>query len=164
MKKFYLFLDIDGVLWDWPYLKKEIDEGRIQRGGIIRNLKPESIDSLNYLIDKLSSCYDVELVISSSWRYDMKETLKILKNAGLKYDKAVDRTVINFERRGLQIKEYLKDKTNYDFVIIDDEMHDFEDVFEKGNIIKTDVMEGALSKDIVNKYLKKKDLFLNKKI
>ena len=28
MKDFYLFLDIDGVLWDWPYLKKEIDEGR----------------------------------------------------------------------------------------------------------------------------------------
>lgn len=153
MKKFYLFLDIDGVLWDWPYLKKEIDEGRIKRGGIIEDLKPESINALNYLIDKLSSCYDVKLVISSSWRYNMERTLKILKNAGLKYDKTVDRTAINFERRGLQIKQYLKNKTNYDFVIIDDEMHDFEDVFKKENIIKTDVIDGALSIDIVNKFL-----------
>ena len=68
MKKFYLFLDIDGVLWDWAYLKKEIAEGRIKKGGIAGNFKPESINSLNYLIRRLSEKYDVKLVISSSWR------------------------------------------------------------------------------------------------
>lgn len=164
MKTFYLFLDIDGVLWDWPYLKKEIDEGRVQRGGIIEKLKPESIKSLNFLIEKLSNEYDVKLVISSSWRYDMDRTLKILKEAGLNYNKEVDRTVINFETRGIQIKKYLKGKQDYKFVIIDDEYHDFRKLFKKENIIKTDVMEGALSITMVEEYLNRNKKNIGKRI
>ena len=163
MKKFFIFLDIDGVLWDWPYMKKEIDEGRIRRGGIIQHLKPESIEALNYLIKELEANYEVNLVISSTWRYNMNKTIEILKRSGLKYEKEITKTEINFEARGIQIKEYLKDKDNYEFVIIDDELHDFKLHFDKDRIIKTDVMKGALSKEMINKYLNKKKSVKNKK-
>lgn len=161
MKEFYIFLDIDGVLWDWPYLKKGINEGRIKRGGIIEDLKPESIEALNYLIEKLSIKYDVKLVISSSWRFNMERTLEIIKKAGLNYNKPIDRTIINFQSRGIQIKEYLKDKVNYDYVIIDDEDFDFNEHFQKEKIIKTDVMKGALSIKLVDNFLNNNNIIKN---
>lgn len=161
MKEFYIFLDIDGVLWDWPYLKKGINEGRIKRGGIIEDLKPESIEALNYLIEKLSIKYDVKLIISSSWRFNMERTLEIIKKAGLNYNKPIDRTIINFQSRGIQIKEYLKDKVNYDYVIIDDEEFDFNEHFQKEKIIKTDVMKGALSIKLVDNFLNNNNIIKN---
>ena len=161
MKEFYIFLDIDGVLWDWPYLKKGMNEGRIKRGGIIEDLKPESIEALNYLIEKLSIKYDVKLIISSSWRFNMERTLEIIKKAGLNYNKPIDRTIINFQRRGIQIKEYLKDKVNYDYVIIDDEDFDFNEHFQKEKIIKTDVMKGALSIKLVDNFLNNNNIIKN---
>lgn len=161
MKEFYIFLDIDGVLWDWPYLKKGMNEGRIKRGGIIEDLKPESIEALNYLIEKLSIKYDVKLVISSSWRFNMERTLEIIKKAGLNYNKPIDRTIINFQNRGIQIKEYLKDKVNYDYVIIDDEDFDFNEHFQKEKIIKTDVMKGALSIKLVDNFLNNNNIIKN---
>ena len=85
----------------------------------------------------------------------MNRTMFLLKKAGLKYNKEVLRTVINFEKRGVQIKKFLEDKYNYEFLIIDDEMHDFEELFAKENILKTDVMKGALSLKMVNDFLDK---------
>ena len=85
----------------------------------------------------------------------MERTLNILKNAGLNYNKDIDRTVINNERRGIQIREYLKDKLNYDYVVIDDELHDFKETIDFSKVIKTDVMKGALSIKMVDNYFKK---------
>ena len=64
MEKFYIFLDIDGVLYDWVFIKNEINQGRIKMGGLIRHFNPQSIYALNYLIDGLNKLYDVNLVIS----------------------------------------------------------------------------------------------------
>ena len=154
-KDFYIFLDIDGVLWDVEYILKEIDEGHIKKGGIIKDLKPSCIEALNYLIEKLENFYDVILVISSSWRYNLKNTINILKKYGLKYDKDIARTRLTTKNssRGEEILDYLKDKSNYEFVIIDDEEFDFKKHFDKSNIIKTNIENQSLSMKMVREYL-----------
>ena len=121
-KKFYVFLDIDGVLYDWNYIKSL---GPEHWGGVIVDFDPKSIEALNYLIAQLKKEYDVELVISSTWRSNMERTMQILINHGLKTeDLFISRTrnSTNPRYRGREIMDYLenkRDKENY--VIIDDE-------------------------------------------
>jgi len=62
MKNFYIFLDIDGVIYDWDFIIAETNAGRIKRGEFIKKFKPESIRALNYLIKGLEEHYDVRLV------------------------------------------------------------------------------------------------------
>ena len=156
MKNFYVFLDIDGVMYDWDYITEEINQGRLQRGGIVKKFKPESVDALNYLIKELEKSYNVELVISSTWRSNLPLTEQVLKANGLSFSKELERTPIAFpNQRGKQISKYLEDKTNYDFVIIDDEMFDFEEYFNPNKIIKCEIFHSALSMSKVEKYLKK---------
>ena len=152
MKNFYIFLDIDGVLYDWDYIIKEVNSGRMKRGGLITKFKPESMRALNYLINKLSEYYNVRLVISSTWRSDLPFAIKVLKDNGLNYDKKIDCTPISDpSKRGEQILEYLKYKQNYKFVILDDEMFDFKNHFNINNIIKTEMFHSALSmKEVCN--------------
>ena len=163
-KQFYIFLDIDGVLWSAPYIIREIDRGNIKRG-LIKDLEPKCVDALNYFIKCLDKVYDVRLVISSSWRYHMESTIKTLKKYGLEYSKEIDRTIISKDtsKRGLEIKEYLSNKDNYEFVIIDDEMFDYNKEFNIDNIIKTDLYKDALTLELVKNHLNKIKLNINKR-
>lgn len=154
MKNFYIFLDIDGVMYDWDYIVAQTDAGNIKRGSL-NNFKPESIDALNFLIEQLEKTYNVQLVISSTWRADMPHCVNTLKQNGLIYDKIVERTPFSDPMlRGNQILEYLSDKQNYDFVIIDDEMFNFKQFFKKENIIKTEMYHDALSFNHIKNFLK----------
>ena len=85
-KNFYIFLDIDGVLWDWDWRLGAIDKGKIKRISYIADLNPKSIEALNFLIEKLNENFNAKLVISSTWRSNLEETREILQNNGLKYD------------------------------------------------------------------------------
>ena len=154
MKNFYIFLDIDGVMYDCDYIIAEIESGRMERGGFIRKFKPESVQALNLLIEELEKYYDVRLIISSTWRANMPFTAKILKNNGLEYNKEMERTPIyNPSKRGEQILDYLQDKENFDFVIIDDEMFDFKKFFKQEKIIKCEMFHSALSIKMVRDFL-----------
>ena len=154
MKNFYIFLDIDGVLYDWDFIIKQTDAKKIKRGGLIETFKPESIEALNYLIEQLGKRYNVQLVISSTWRLDLQYCEKVLKENGLRFDKAIERTPIYEPKlRGNQILDYLVDKENYKFVIIDDEMFNFKEFFTKDKIIKTEMLNGALSIKHIKKFL-----------
>lgn len=156
-KKFYIFLDIDGVLYDWDYIIGEVESGRMKRGSFINKFKPESMMALNFLIQSLSIKYDVQLVISSTWRSNLPFTIKTLKDNGLKYNKIIEATPIwDPAKRGEQILSYLNDNhCKKEFVIIDDEMFDFAKYFDKKNIIKTEMFHSALSKSDVEKFLYK---------
>lgn len=94
MEKFYIFLDIGGVLYGYDYIKKLVETGKRKMGGIIKELDPECLNALNFLIEVLSSKFDVELVISSTWREDMENTIQTLKQFGLKFNKQILRTEI----------------------------------------------------------------------
>lgn len=159
MKNFYLFLDIDGVLYDWDYIIAEVNAGRMKRGAFIRKFKPESMKALNYLIEKLQKRYFVQLVISSTWRGNLEFTTKTLKENGLQYNLDLHATPITDPiERGKQILMYLSDKTNYDFLIIDDENFDFNKYFNPNKIIKTEMFHNSLSLKQVKRYL---DVFID---
>ena len=155
MKDFYIFLDIDGVLWDWAFVKEQIALGKQKMGGIIRNFNPESIRALNTLIQKLQANYKVQLVVSSTWRYDLGYAINVLYANGLKYNGEVFATPITSSpnKRALEILEFLSDKENYEFVVIDDGMFDYLEHFDKKNIIKTNMQNDSLNISHINKYL-----------
>lgn len=155
-ENFFVFLDVDGVLWDIKYLKNKSNDKDKKEV-----FNPKSIDALNYLIEKLELFYNVNIVISSFWRYTLLNRLiKILKRENLNYDKeflATEKTYY-FNSRGKEISKFLKDKVNNDnFVIIDNRNFDFDKYFDKKNIIKTNVKNMSLNKNLVDKFL---DLYL----
>lgn len=156
--KFFIFLDIDGVMYDWKYLLGN----NIKNNGIITTFNPASINALNSLIAHLSKNYTPILVISSTWRRDMMFTVSTLRKNGLKTNlRHIFETPIldDSSKRGLEILKYLscqRDKENY--VIIDDEMVDFREHFDLKRIIKTDMFNGGLDLNKVNKFLQDNNL------
>ena len=165
-QNFYVFLDIDGVLNDKNYLENYLDNHPEEKGGVITRFNPMSMFALNYLIEKLEKDYNVCLVISSTWRSNMVETVKTLKNQNLKYNKQIDALgfYFNSNQRGKEILKYLEnknDKTN--FVIIDDEDFDYKNNISKNKIIKTNFFDNSLNlKQVINflKNMQNKDKIL----
>ena len=153
--KFYVFLDIDGVLNSQPFLREELKKRKL--GKEITKLNPKNIDALNYLFKELSKQNNIELVISSSWRCNMPRTLQLLKEQGVNLPTLPTKSTMRdtYENsRGYEIYTYLtqvNEKNN--FVIIDDEWFDFTNYFNKDNIIKTDFNGKGLTKTLVNTFL-----------
>ena len=158
MKNYYIFLDIDGVLWDWKYIKSFIKKGG-KVNGVVDVFNPESINALNYLIKyQQSHNKDVTLVISSTWRRNMPIVIEKLKHYGLDMTKVhIEKIPQNYgdEFRGKLIKNYLQEKNDYDFVIIDDEMFDYRKENLLSHLIKTNIANGCLNKQCIDKYLQK---------
>ena len=158
MKKFFIFLDIDGVMYDWDYIKAEVDGGNLNARGL-KQFKPESIEALNLLMDTMRETHKVQLVISSTWR---DNAIIPLYQNGAHLKGAIHSTPVLGDpaHRGLEIISYL-DKLNlkdddYELLIIDDESFDFKTYFTDDQIIKTEMFHGALSVDMIKNYLNKK--------
>lgn len=159
--KFYIFLDIDGVFWDYKWLKKEIDAGRIKRGGLICEFDPKCVDAFNYLIGELNKKYEPVVVISSTYRNNMEK----LRQMFLKFEintKAIKEVValktLNFNRDE-EIFEFIQENAVENYLIIDDENLNEKKLFKNNNIIKTDIFDSSLSVEKVKSALKnmKKD-------
>lgn len=157
-ENFYIFLDIDGVMYDWDYMKKN----NIHNFGVVNTFSPESVEALNYLMEKLNNCYNTELVISSTWRRDMLKTVKTLKDNGVKMNlrKVFSTPIFNQPKsRGEEISSYLSQrKDSHNYVIIDDETCDIEPLFNKDRIIKTNIFSGALNKEMVQHFIEKNNI------
>ena len=158
MKKFFIFLDIDGVMYDWDFIKNEVDGGNLPAREL-KTFKPESIEALNLLMDTMRETHKVQLVISSTWR---DNAIRPLYQNGAHLKGAVYSTpsLGDQAHRGLEIISFLE-KWNlkdgeYDFVIIDDESFDFKKYFTDDQIIKPNIFRGALSVDMVKQYLDNK--------
>lgn len=153
-EKFYVFLDIDGVLNDLQYMQS-LDKKQM---GIVK-VNPRSVDALNYLVEKLSVRYDVEIVVSSTWRSNMIETLVTLVNNGFKKENvSVTRTGDFFtpHYRGREILKYLENKKNNDnYVVIDDETFDFKECIPIRKVIKTSFYTGGLDKKMIDSFFEK---------
>lgn len=145
--KFYIFLDIDGVLWDWDFRKKEIDQGKIKKGGMIKDFNPESIKALNFLISEINKNFNCFLVISSTWRLDMKDTIEILNENGLDYHNEFLKTDFSLtpEKRGEREILPMTEDLNGNYCIIDDENFDYKQIFPQNKIIKTNIENSSLS-------------------
>ena len=154
-ENFYVFLDIDGVLWDWEWRKSQIEKGS-KKEFFWEQFNPESMSALNHLLRTLGKKYNCFLVISSTWRQDMNITNKLLRLNGLKFDKPLLATPISSDpsRRGEEILRFFGTNRTQNFVIIDDESFDFHKYFSSDKIIKTNIFSHSLNRQDVSKYLK----------
>ncbi|MBE7075018.1 MAG: hypothetical protein E7376_03475 [Clostridiales bacterium] len=156
MNNFYIFLDIDGVMYDWTYIKSHTSK----QSKLITNFNPQSVFALNYLINNLSKIFNVVLVITSTWRKDMQKCKNILLKNGVKLNNLSKLTCTNISQnqhlRGEEIVNYLKENSinlNNNYVIIDDEMFDYLSHFSKTNIIHTNIFNNSLNISQINEFL-----------
>ena len=156
--KFYIFLDIDGVMYDWDSIRS----ANMKFNGIIDKFSPHSVAALNYLTKQLSKEYTPVIVISSTWRRDMFFTIRTLKENGVNLDlRNLTCTPIsnNPQNRGQEILRVLNIspyKQNY--IIIDDESFDFKEHFPDCRIIKTNIFNDSLNKNKIDKFFKDNNL------
>lgn len=153
-ENYYVFLDIDGTMWDIKYVLYSLYFGSYS---YLRQPNIESIDALNLLVHELSKVYNVQLIISSVLRKFFKRDIRIMKEFGLEYYKDIEITPINYLTKSSAIKEYLLNKANStNYLIIDDSP--FVTLNKKyPNIIKTNIINKSLSVKNVKSFLSKLD-------
>ena len=138
MKTLTIFLDIDGVL-NTHTTAKENDW----------LICPKLVQRLNDFIHRKNQ---IDIVISSSWRYDMKDLQFQLEGAGFKYwHKVIGKTPTHkiLTKRGEQIARWIKDNDcSTPMVVIDDEVHDIVGYLPKVVILQTNPKFG-ISKELI---------------
>jgi hypothetical protein len=153
-ENYYIFLDIDGVMFDWKY---RLSSGK-KLGGIIKDFNPESVKALNFLCQTLGEQFNTSVVVTSTWKNHWQELLHTFAENGVDLgNAALDKTISkeNPNLRGKEIIEYLgQEKNSGNYVIIDDEMFDYREHFNMSNIIKTNMQDGSLNMSMVTNYLK----------
>ena len=168
---YYIFLDIDGTLWDYDYRM-------YNKSGL---LKPESMEALNLLISVLDKNYNPRIVITSRRRKNFEATCKWLYDSGLNKDFSnIDRTPWEEGDRGKKILNYMhvreKDviysknkfknklanlmgrKVFKNYVVIDDEAYKLDSYIPEDKIIAPNILSRALSLQHINEYLRKQYL------
>ena len=134
MKLKVIFLDIDGVMNSTDYIINYALKNNIE--GILAEIDPKAIQMLKFALDVTGA----QIVLSSSWR-ECPKYYEELKELFSKYDINLnEKTPIhNTCKRGLEIKQYLKEHPNIEqYLILDDEIFDFyEDEELKENLILT---------------------------
>ena len=166
MENFYLFLDIDGVLIDHEQIKRNYYAGIRPT---THTFNPKSIKALNYLVEFLTKEYDVHLVISSTWRIDMEETLKCLKRNKVKLEKfkSIDKTGHFYDEnkqnhRDEEIKQFLREKgEEKNYLTIDDEAA-FFNIPESKKVV-TNIYNGALDLKMVVDWIAKNKIIDSEK-
>ena len=142
MKKI-IFLDIDGVLNSHRWWDKFHEEGLASQEGYDFDLDPEAIMKLNRIMLKVP---DVKIVITSTWRFDFKDTVERLQAQGLVIP-VIDRTSVSLHEsrmlpRGVLVDKWIsenaRDTCNY--VIFDDDRDFLLD--QQWNFIQTDTAIG----------------------
>lgn len=121
LRKFYLFLDFDGVINVFfmpgtPEYEKKAAESKDHFDFADRG----AVEHLN----NLSRDYPISLVISSSWRFGgLKSCVKYLKEAGMSDQITIAGTtqIDHFQTREEDIQEYLLSHPDFTgFIIFDD--------------------------------------------
>ncbi len=130
-----VFLDIDGVLSSWSFLKTHK-----------AFIDPNNVKTLNKLKE-----YNVEIVISSSWGHDDGRTEKTLKNCGLELPIIgyTEHFYSDWLCRGNEIEKWIIEnckEIDYEYVIFDDE----DDMLlrQKDNFINVNGEYGLTENDI----------------
>ncbi|MGN0961224.1 MAG: HAD domain-containing protein [Christensenellales bacterium] len=173
--KFYVFLDVDGVLWDWKWRLSEIKSGKIDRikqGGLPSHFKPESVEALNKLLNYLDGFYDVQLVLSSAWRalnIDYVKKVFVKNGISSKYVENIDKTPFadmggrgfsktELRPRGQEIMKYLEGQPQSEpsLIVLDNNCFDF-DKYPKlfFNFIKTDGNKDSLNPKQIDAWIKR---------
>ena len=152
MQNFYIFLDYDGVMWGLDLLKKEGFKSLIN--SLIKyKASKNCVLALNCLIENLKKDYNPIIVISSERRRSFEKIRKSLMENGLVNCEFDATPIVRFKSRGNLVKQYLQAlNENENFLIIDDIVSSFKS-FSKDKIIKTSLLKGGLTRNLVDKYL-----------
>lgn len=143
----YVFLDIDGVLNNLNYLKECYSRHGKSMSFYHMPFDPKSLLQLMYLVQELQdNSNEVKVVLSSTWRLgdiDKEVVNSRLAEYGLRID---DVTPWLSSDRGLEIKEYLKNKEYKDIIILDDDSFDIINYYPD-RLINTKYESGFTEKD-----------------
>lgn len=134
-----LFLDIDGVL--------NIEDGNKSTFMRTRRfLENDLVENLNSLLRQVN----MNIVISSSWRCDMADLLKILQEHNFKYiNNITARTNLNNKTRSQQIIDYCRTYNIDKFIVLDDSKREFNDgKLDECSIYYTDRTQGLTINDV----------------
>lgn len=137
-KKYYLFLDFDGVINIW--CREETDPLFKVRSIKEDDCQFADIPSIKRLSD-LCLKYDINIVISSSWRFaGVGYCQRYLKKCGLKKGvKVVGVTAQDFEERQKHITDYLFEHPDFTGYMILDDLYL---PYLNKNLIKCETLEG----------------------
>lgn len=142
----YIFLDVDGVLNsdEWYHYYWENDLKYTDKE---YNLDYRAVERINRLIEATGA----EIVLSSSWRFDMDVTKLRLSRSGLRYEIAKKLPGCEFgvgsPTRGELIAEYVKNQKCKRYVIFDDDT-DMTDEQKEKYFVHTDPFIGLTDADI----------------
>ena len=171
MEKFYVFLDIDGTLWDrkWaktPYMLESTF------------FNPASVDAVHFLCNELKSRnFDPNIVIISKQRADWDDCLDTLSYNNMPNNVPFFKLPIGKYTRGERISLFMYDASkkrnitkgtrlftpldklhfNYtdkvlNFVVIDDNPSQLKNIPER-HYIKTNINDGSLQKCQIEQFL-----------
>lgn len=148
----YLFLDIDGVLNSEDWNKYYQENNLKYHPEIDPDIDTRAIKRINKLINVTSS----KIILSSSWRFYLSETIHRLRNSGLEYpisdiiqgeEYIYDfNNTSNHPTRGDLIEIFLKEHPCDNYVILDD----INDMTEKQqtHLVQTDFEHGFTEEDL----------------
>lgn len=129
-----IFLDVDGVLNSDEYFDSVSDS---DDDSIENEIDMDKIKLLKEAVDLT----DAQVVLSSSWRYTRKA--QSLRELLIENGIVTDVAPFLQNKRGLEIKSWLKNNPDVDdFVILDDEVFDSYDDFLLSKLIKTSDSNG----------------------
>lgn len=139
IRRYALFLDFDGVIHVFYVQGTPEYEAAVKRmKNKMEFIDPDALSN----VDEIVSEYDMDIIISSSWRYNGLDYCRnYLKKSGMKnYGKIIDITQDEvFLDRRIEIAEYLISHPVYSgFIVLDDiRMPEF-----KGSYIRIDPTKG----------------------
>lgn len=158
MENFYVFLDIDGVLNTASWFKK-VNKLGLESLGYSKHFSPQNVQELQYFLDQLKELkLEPNIVISSTHRINgLQRIADDLNKNGLNYNLPYASTnTLHNQVRGMQIADYINEnKSNKNFVVIDDETVDITGHIPQEHILKT---SGFFNDGLTKKEV---DLFLN---
>lgn len=122
-EKFYIFLDIDGVLNNMDYFYKCFKKHKV-KGIMSMNCFPFDPDCLNNLMilrQKLNNnSYKVKIILSSTWRMNNVDTAIVnsrLAEYGMRIE---DKTIFNGDRTE-EILDYVEKHFCVNYLVLDDD-------------------------------------------
>lgn len=144
---FYIFLDVDGVLNNEEY----IEECWEKNGHYAMHMNhvpfdPKCLNNLMLLVQHLRLNYEVKIILSSTWRLHEVD-YEIVDARIAEYGMTItDKTPVIHMDRGLEIQQYLQEHECKDYLVIDDEVRDIENVVDTSKIIHTNFKDGLTEK------------------
>lgn len=156
--KFFIFLDIDGVLNDQNYSLKCYKRHYVKGIMSCQNIpfNPKSLNNLMKLYQYIKKKeYKPIIVLSSTWRLNNID-IAIINARLAEYGMSIREKTSTGPDRGLEIVTYLTDnaKENDKYIILDDETFDFSEMGIIDHLIQTSFVKGGFNRRAFKKALK----------